>query len=103
MHRGAFMDIANNDRRAVMVGLHAEHKAKKRGELVGGGLTDALAHIGLNDMGRGAAAIPPYNRSMERHPTSRTRFSTGARFLRATRWMKARDRITWATLYEIAT
>jgi hypothetical protein len=46
VHPQAFNDIANNDRRAVMMALHLEHKAVRRGHDIGGGLFDAIGEVG---------------------------------------------------------
>mgnify|MGYP006088207441 CR=1 FL=1 len=46
VHPQAFHDLANNDRRAVMMALHLEHKAARKGHNIGGGLFDALGEVG---------------------------------------------------------
>ena len=43
VHHGAYKDLASGGRLDVLWGINEEHKARKKGEYVGGGLGDALA------------------------------------------------------------
>jgi hypothetical protein len=46
VHPGAFQDIASADRLSLIHALHAEHKAKQRGEPTGGSLGDGFSWLG---------------------------------------------------------
>ena len=46
VHAGAYKDLAKGGRLEVLWGLNEEHKARKRGHYVGGGLGDAINSIG---------------------------------------------------------